>query len=155
MSLTTKPEERRVELDHREGVRTWALRLGKNETSVLVTGIRFLTDEEDDEEDEHRESEKEEEEEEEEEEVPEVRKRGRPAKKGKGKTTSKPGKTSTKKQKTSPPEEEISVRINSSQISGNSETSGEWMVDVPLGSNSLEVSEKGGAVWKVYLDRRL
>jgi hypothetical protein len=29
----------------------------------------------------------------------------------------------------------------------------EWDVDVPLGSSVLEISEKGGAVWKVYVDR--
>jgi len=29
----------------------------------------------------------------------------------------------------------------------------EWDVDVPLGWNVLEISEKGGAVWKVYVDR--
>ena len=26
-------------------------------------------------------------------------------------------------------------------------------VDVPLGSSVLEISEKGGAVWKVYVNR--
>jgi len=29
----------------------------------------------------------------------------------------------------------------------------EWDVDVSLGSSVLEISEKGGAVWKVYVDR--
>ena len=29
----------------------------------------------------------------------------------------------------------------------------EWDVDVSLGSSVLESSEKGGAVWKVYVDR--
>ena len=29
----------------------------------------------------------------------------------------------------------------------------EWDVDVPLGSSAPEISEKGGAVWKVYVDR--
>jgi len=29
----------------------------------------------------------------------------------------------------------------------------EWDVDVPLGSSVLEISENGGAVWKVYVDR--
>ena len=29
----------------------------------------------------------------------------------------------------------------------------EWDLDVPLGSSVLEISEKGGAVWKVYVDR--
>lgn len=29
----------------------------------------------------------------------------------------------------------------------------EWDVDVPLGSSVLEISEKGGALWKVFVDR--
>lgn len=29
----------------------------------------------------------------------------------------------------------------------------EWDVEIPLGSSVLEISEKGGAVWKVYVDR--
>ena len=29
----------------------------------------------------------------------------------------------------------------------------EWDVDVPLGSSVLEIGEKGGAIWKVYVDR--
>lgn len=140
-----------LELDHREGVKIWAMRLGKNETSLCVSGVRLLpTDDDEDEDTEDKRESDHEEEEDEEEEVPEVRTRGRPRKKGKGKAAPKAAKPA-KKQKPNPPEDEILVRINGATI--QAEPSGEWNADIPLGPNTLEVSEKGGAVWKLYLDR--
>jgi len=29
----------------------------------------------------------------------------------------------------------------------------EWDVDIPLGSSDLEIGEKAGAIWEIYLDR--
>jgi chromatin structure-remodeling complex subunit RSC4 len=150
MVLITKPQERRLELDHSEGVRIWAMKLGKNETSLSIRGIQFTVDEE---EEDDTEMDKEEEEEEEEE-VPEVKVKGRGRKKGKAKASAKVAKTSLKKQKSNPiQDEELSVRINGSVIQSKSEPFGEWDVDVPWGPNVLEVSEKGGAAWKVYIER--
>jgi len=157
MLLTTKPQERKLELDHSEGVKVWAMRVGKNETSLCITDIKFITLEEEEEEDaESRKDSDKEEEEEEEEDVPaEPRRRGRPRKKGKAKETSKPSKPPAKKRKLTPPEDEVLVKLNTTAIQVASGSSGRWDIDLPLGQSVVEVSEKGGAVWKVYVDKSL
>ncbi|PIL31354.1 hypothetical protein GSI_06052 [Ganoderma sinense ZZ0214-1] len=164
--ITTLPPCRRLVLDHSDGVRTWAMRLDGSETSIVVSEVAFLSHHHHDR-DEHEESDEdapmrhEEEEEEEEEaaagaeaaEPPSPSKRkgsGRPSrkrtrsarilnsKKGKGKgSESAPG--------------PIQVKLNGAVLKATD--GGTWETPVLPNLNMLEVGEKGGMVWKVYLDK--
>ncbi|OCH86654.1 Bromodomain-containing protein [Obba rivulosa] len=173
--LTTYPLGRRLPLDQSDGVRTWAVRLGAWETAVYVSGVETRGREQDEESgDEEPERREEEEEEEEAQPVPEVqeppkkRGRGRPrkhpiepppapvpekppapaqeaqmqVKKGKGKATQK-----------TPVPEEVQLKLNGVVLKEREDAKGTWVVDVPLGTSVLEVGEKGGVAWKVYMER--
>ncbi|KAI1793092.1 Bromodomain-containing protein [Ganoderma leucocontextum] len=158
--ITTLPPCRRLVLDHSDGVRTWAMRLDGTETSIVVSDVAFLSHDEHEESDEDAPMRQEEEEEEEEEEgagaeaepaSPSKRKGlGRPSrkrtrsarilnsKKGKGKgSESLPG--------------PIQVKLNGAVLKAND--GGTWETAVLPSLNMLEVGEKGGTVWKVYLDK--
>ena len=43
--VTVKPQGRSFWLDHRDGVRSWAMKLGRGEISVSISEIKFLGDE--------------------------------------------------------------------------------------------------------------
>lgn len=45
----------------------------------------------------------------------------------------------------------LEVKLNETAVQGND--GGTWEVQVPPGLSVLEVGEKGGMMWKVYLDR--
>lgn len=159
VSLTTRPLHRRLDLDCTEGVKTWAVRLGRDETSVHVSGVKVLRLGQEDEEssdEEHEQDAELEEEDEEEEEKPKVKRgRGRPRKhplpepapakspksKGKGKAPAKRAR----------PHEELQVKLNG--VAMKESQKGEWDVDLPVGINTLEVSVRGGIPWKVYMER--
>jgi len=156
-----------LELDSREGVRSWAMRLAGGEDKVVISDVRFPEDVsgEDGSDGDDDEVEEEEEEESAEEEV--VAKRGR---RGKGKVglkvTSK-GKENGKLKRgakapsvpktnsSSPTVDDILVKLNGSQVKGKADKEGEWGVDVSNGRHVLEVGLKGGVIWKVYVERRL
>lgn len=218
--LTTRPCERRLELDVREGVKVWSVRLLNKEKGLRISGVKFDVfsrstinsppkvepgagaQEEEEEGDvkmnEDKEAEEEHEDDGEYEVGPSPTKRGVKGKR-KGKGKGKVGRP--KKVKVAPPppvivtpptatipfvntllgEEDVTVKINNtvvplrSPVSTSTETADEsdeededgvptngkenknkrweWDVDVPLGSSVLEIGEKGGAVWKVYVDR--
>ena len=158
VSLITKPRGRPLWLDHRDGVKSWAIRLGQGEKSISVAEVRFFgdedetADEEGDGNDEHPD-----EEEEEEEPSPRKRGRGRPPKNPKAKVkaaTALAKKVEPKKvQKASTPQQD-SMLINLNGASMNEKLDGGvWDVDLQVGSNVLEVGEKSGYVWRVYLER--
>ena len=178
VSLRTRPNGRRLELDHRDGVKTWAVRLASHESSVHVGGVKFLVqadevEESSDEEDvqmmEAGLAEAEEEEEEEEDvgedskdkgkdmatEENSKRGRGRPRKNPLNAASASPKPSKGKEPavaKVTTPHIEVQVRLNGVvKISGEGKE--EWDVDLPVGSNVLEVGEKGGVVWRVYLER--
>lgn len=140
-------------------MRTWALRLNGHETALVVSDVTFLSqrgDEEDDssEDDEPRRQEEEEEEEQEEQEAVAPAKKkapGRPRKRRRMRVSN-----PKKKRKTvdvNVPTGELQVKLNGVIIPGNGSEGETWEVQVPPGMSQLEVGEKGGMVWKVYLDR--
>ncbi|THG94578.1 hypothetical protein EW026_g6921 [Hermanssonia centrifuga] len=170
VSVITKPFGRRLDLAHRDGVKTWAVRLGAGETSIHVGDVKFLAHDEDDEsgdEEERRDKQKDQEaerheEEEEEEDPPQQEKpkrgRGRPRKKPRsGKVASESPKASKGKTVAKAAialhEEEVQVKLNGTLIDPLEDQEGEWEVDLAIGLNVLEVGEKDGIIWRVHLER--
>ncbi|KAF9225509.1 Bromodomain-containing protein [Gyrodon lividus] len=158
--LTTKPRGRPVLLDHRDGVKTWAVRLGQGEKSLCVAEVKFLGDEDRDSSDEDADVNDLEEEEEEEEPIPKKRGRGRPPKHPKAKARAaaaaakKADLVLKKVQKApTPPRESIQIILNGTLVSGKLDQEEVWDMELQVGTNVLEVGEKGGHVWKVYLER--
>jgi chromatin structure-remodeling complex subunit RSC4 len=159
VAVVTKPLGRKLEPDYRDGVRSWSTRLGRGETSVRISGIKFLdeTDDHSDSEDKGRsEVERHEEEEEEEEEPPQGEKpvkrgRGRPKKKRTKAVTESPKGKGKAPAKAMPPPEEIQVKLNSVLISPSED--GVWDIELPVGLNIIEVGAKEGMTWRTYLDR--
>lgn len=170
VSLRIEPQGRTLNLDHKMGVKSWAIRLMPGETSVLLSNVSFLGDEEDESSgDEEADVEKHEEEEEVDMEVdieadaPSPAKNGR--RKGKGRGRGKPAKISTvttrqaaaktmKQSKKTPPKiGEVQVKLNGSLVKEQTEEAGQWSISVSVGSNVVEVGEVGGMLWKVYVDR--
>jgi len=161
--IHTKPLGRRLDLDYREGVKFWSMRLAAGETGIYVSGIQFLATEdgggESDDEGHHKEQAEEEEEEE-----PDVestprgktkRGRGRPRKKAKGKGAA-AGESPKGKSKTTakePEKTEIHVKLNGSLASHGEDGQSEWDMDLIHGLNVLELGEKDGMVWTAYLER--
>ncbi|CAL1694422.1 unnamed protein product [Somion occarium] len=167
VSLQFKPSSRRIELSHKDRVRIWALRLAHGDTSVYISDVKFLMDQEEEEEgsedEEQRKDhdvemvvEEEEEEEEEEPEKPVKRARGRPRKKKRGKGVE-DVKGKGKVVPTSKGHEELQVKLNGVVVKGRvgSGRKSAWTVDLHAGTNLVEVGEKGSAMWKVYLERPL
>ncbi|KAG1757209.1 Bromodomain-containing protein [Suillus lakei] len=138
-------------------LKSWAIRLGQGEKSISVAEIRFFGDddetgdEEGDGNDEHPD-----EEEEEEEPSPRKRGRGRPPKnpKAKAKAAALAKKAEQKKAQNAltPQQESILINLNGAAMNEKLEE-GVWNMDLQVGSNVLEVGEKSGYVWKVYLER--
>ena len=155
--VTVNPRGRSFWLDHRDGVRSWAMKLGHGEISLSIAEIKFLGDEDRDSSDEDADV-HDLEEDEEEEPVPKKRGRGRPPKnskvKGKTITTRKSDLAGKKTLKaTTPSHESIQIVLNSKPVGEKPEQEGVWDMELQIGMNILEVGEKGGHVWKVYLER--
>ncbi|KIK94150.1 hypothetical protein PAXRUDRAFT_470360 [Paxillus rubicundulus Ve08.2h10] len=162
VSLTTKPQGRPLWLDHRDGVKSWAVRLGQGEKSLSVAEVKFFGDEDRDSSDEDadvNDVDEEEQEEEEEEPIPKKRGRGRPPKnpkaKAKAMAAAKKADLALKKppKGPTPSRESIQIILNGTLISGKPDQEGVWDVELQVGTNVLEVGEKGGHIWKVYLER--
>lgn len=157
--LTTKPLGRRLELDHTDGVKVYAIRL-MGETGARVSNVKFLPASEEDEESSEDEKRAEEEEEEEEEEQPKKRSRGRPRKKPKPEPVKLPEPAKMKSKGKAPvkaprPHGEVQLRLNGAVVKGLNDANDEWEVELPIGPSILELGEKGGVPWRVYLDRIL
>lgn len=155
--LTINPRGRFFWLDHRDGVKSWAIKLGHGEISLSIAEVTFLGDEERDSSDEEPDA-RDLEEEEEEELLPKKRGRGRPPKnsKVKAKTVTvkkaEPAGKKTSKAPT-PARESIQVLLNGKAVGEKPEQEGVWDIELQSGTNVLEVGEKGGHIWKVYLAR--
>ncbi|KAJ7361410.1 RSC complex protein [Mycena albidolilacea] len=157
VSLQTEPCKRPFMLDHRDGVKTWAMRLGPGERTLSVSDVTYMGD---DEEDSSEEEEEEEEEEDEEESDDAPAKNGKKRGKGKGRSRGK-GKAATAAAKALQAARaakkearkigEVQVRLNGLIVGANHP--GQWVVDLQAGVNVLEVGEKGGLIWKVYAER--
>jgi len=131
------------------------MKLGHGEISLSIADIKFFGDEDRDSSDEDADG-HDLEEEEEEEPLPKKRGRGRPPKNSKVKAKiakkSDPAGKKTSKAAT-PSRESIQVVLNSKPVGEKPEQEGVWDMELQSGTNVLEVGEKGGHVWKVYLER--
>ncbi|KAJ7109887.1 Bromodomain-containing protein [Mycena epipterygia] len=164
VSLMTEPCKRPFILDHRDGVKTWAMRLGPKERSIRVADVTYMGDEEEDSSDEEDEEDREEEEEDEDEmDVDAPAKNGKKKGKGKGRSRGK-GKVATTAaakalqaaraaRKEARKIGEVQVKLNGLVVAQKADHTGQWTVDLQPGANLLEVGEKGGLVWKVYAER--
>jgi hypothetical protein len=47
---------------------------------------------------------------------------------------------------------EMEVKVNRVMVKEKVDHAGKWAVDLPVGSNVLEVGEWGGLIWKVYVE---
>jgi hypothetical protein len=157
VSLQTEPCKRPFMLDHRDGVKTWAMRLGPGERTLSVSDVTYMGD---DDEDSSEEEEEEEEDSDEEESDDAPAKNGKKRGKGKGRSRGK-GKAATAAAKALQAARaakkearkigEVQVRLNGLIVGANHP--GQWVVDLQAGVNVLEVGEKGGLIWKVYAER--
>ncbi|KAJ7293007.1 RSC complex protein [Mycena rebaudengoi] len=167
VSLLTEPRKRPFLLDHRDGVKTWVIRLGPGERAVSVGGVTYMGDDEEDSSESESESEDEEEESEDEMDVDGSAKNGKKNGKGKGKGKGARGKgravsAATKALQAARAAKrearkigEVQVKLNGFLVAEKANQPGEWLVDLQAGSNLLEVGEKGGLIWKVYAERPL
>ena len=153
--LRAEPHGRTIMLDHRDGVKTWAMRLRPGETDIHVGQVTFLGDEE--EESSGEEEEQEEQEEEEHMDVDVPLKNGRRKGKGKGRNRAKTAKATMAKAKAMPVKKkkpkigQLQLKHNSSVIKESED--GNLVVQLSVGSNVLEIGETGGLIWKVYIER--
>ncbi|KAJ7597482.1 RSC complex protein [Mycena floridula] len=151
ISLKVQPHGRILNLDHSLGVKSWSVKLRKEETGVCVESITFLGDEED----ESSEEEEDEEEEEEEEEEEDTNEPPRKKKRGRGRPPKvKPVKVKVvrkKKKRTKPGD--VQVKLDGIILPENKDNHRSWVVDVPSGTHTMEVGEKDGLIWKVYVAR--
>lgn len=185
VTVVTWPFGRRIDLDHKDGVRIWSTRLGPGETSVHIGDVKFLSlkggeDEESSDEEEANDKDKdktqsapatetaerhEEEEEDPEEaqeppqEKPQKRGRGRPRKRPKsGKTASEASPKGKGKAKAAEvPQDEVQVRWNNTIVAPlqdeHDKEKETWEVALRMGSNTVDIGEQSGVVWRMYLDR--
>ncbi|EIW64161.1 Bromodomain-containing protein [Trametes versicolor FP-101664 SS1] len=140
--ITTMPLRRRLVLHHEDGTRTWTMRLNGSETGIVLSNVTLLylledgssgDDEQDGEEGTS---------------LAKGKKRGRPARK-RGKASEAAKKAKGKEPESS--EGGMQAKLNGAVVAGKE--SGEWEVPLPVGISVLELGEKGGMMWKVYLDR--
>ena len=162
--MRTQPRGRCIILDHREGVKSWAIRLGPNERALHFSGLRFIGQEEEEEES----SEEEEEgDEEEDQEILKRRPRGRPSKAAAAALKAAQDRVDRRARKRARTTREIFVKLNGTVVpekvkapemnGGGAHRSHfeakEWTVDLKNGLSTIEIGEKDGMVWKVYVDR--
>ena len=159
VALCIQPYNRKLYLDHRDGVKSWVMRLTPTETGVLVEDVAFFHDEEEESSgDEEAEQEpKQEEEEETVEEAPV--KNGRRKGKSRAKTRSqKSVKSSASKSKVPIPKKkatkigEVQVKLDGTAVK-DGEKVNQWTVSLSVGSHVLEIGEVGGIHWKVFAER--
>jgi chromatin structure-remodeling complex subunit RSC4 len=170
VKVRIQPQGRLFWLDYREGVRTWVLRLASGESEIDVDDLVFLADEEEegssdeDEDDFKLEDEN------------DVDTDGPTSSAKNGRTRK--GRSSTRRsQKTTPTNmrttrsaaavakskvlekkkeekiEEVQLKLNGTVVNEKQEATRQWNINLSSGSNTLEVGEKGGLMWKVYIER--
>jgi chromatin structure-remodeling complex subunit RSC4 len=163
VSVLTRPLGRLLCLDHKDGVKSWSVRLGRGEVSVSIADVSVMNpgETEDDSDVERKgkereranENERREEEEEEEGDGSQHRqKRGR----GQSKKIRSIAEESPKRKGKSvamQPREDVQVKLNGSPIDPAEGESPSWDVNLVLGSNLVEVGEPHGQTWKLYLER--
>ena len=159
VALRIQPYNRKLLLDHRDGVKSWAMRLSPAETGVLIEDVIFFHDEEEESsgDEEAGQEPKQEEEEEAAEEAPV--KNGRRKGKSRAKTRSqKSVKLSASKSKVSAPKKkatkigEVQVKLDGTAVK-DGEKANQWTVSLSVGDHVLEIGEVGGIHWKVFAER--
>jgi hypothetical protein len=156
--LMTQPRGRPIWLQKRDGVRNWYIRLLNQEKALRVAKVQFIDPPEEDKEDGLQDVEMEDATG-----SPASPANGRLKNKMKGKTKGKAVKrgasdadetelsSSAKKQKTSSAvEHHLQITLNGKDVQ---EDGGQWPVELVPGSNVVEVGEKGGTLWRVYIER--
>ncbi|KAJ7170159.1 RSC complex protein [Mycena filopes] len=156
--LKTEPRKRPFLLDHQDGVKTWAMRLGPGERALSVADVTYMGDEEE-ESSEESESEEEESGEEEESDPDGPAKNGK--KKVKGKARSRKARAPTAAMRALQAARaakrearkigEVQVKLNGFLVTP--QDPGQWLVELQVGANLLEVGETGGLIWSVYAER--
>ncbi|KAJ7269404.1 Bromodomain-containing protein [Mycena haematopus] len=160
VSLMTEPCKRPFMLDHRDGVKTWAMRLGSGERALSVSDVTYMGAEEEDSSEDSEEEEEEGSEEEEPEDAPAKNGKKKIKGKGRGRGKSKAATAAAKALQAARAAKrearkigEVQVKLNGNMVPHQTDDPGQWMVDLKAGVNLLEVGEKGGLVWKVYAER--
>ncbi|KII93605.1 hypothetical protein PLICRDRAFT_152493 [Plicaturopsis crispa FD-325 SS-3] len=177
VTVTTMPRGRPIRLDYRDGVKSWAMRLVQGEKSIHISDVAFMGDE-----DEEGSQDSAQEEEEPLEVAAPVqsargrgrgRGRGRPRGRGRGRGGRPPAtesdrpveadtppvevektpRTLKSRPKQAHPRDNLQVLLNGVLWKESADRSGEWDLELNVGSNVLEVGEKGGVTWKMYLER--
>lgn len=167
VDIQIQPNHRRIRLDHRDGVKTWSVRLMPGESALLVNDVKYMEEEEEESSgDERLDAEKEEDDDDmdvDHEVSPskETRKKGKG--KGRGRTAKSTSASKTQvaaakaakavKKKVSRKPEDIQLKLNNFIVSEQSEKPGEWNVCLVMGSNVIEIGEAGGMIWKLYAER--
>ncbi|KAI0783097.1 hypothetical protein C8Q75DRAFT_726585 [Abortiporus biennis] len=177
------PSFRKLELDHKEGVKVWAIRLGNQEKRICVKNVKWLVeeavietaavaDESSDEETEHRKDggddvEMQDKEGDETQQTPVKRGRGRPRKNPLNPQPSQSPKSDKKskgkgKQRAASsvaeetPTTEVHIKLNGLVVKPSTMVihgKEEWEADLNVGMNVLEIGEKNGTVWRIHMDR--
>ena len=49
--------------------------------------------------------------------------------------------------------EEVLLKLNGVVVKEKEDTTRQWNISLPVGLNILEIGEKGGLMWKVYIER--
>ncbi|KAF5388521.1 hypothetical protein D9757_004691 [Collybiopsis confluens] len=149
VALRSEPRGRVLRLDNRDGVTSWAMRLERDEKSLSVREIVFMTEPGDTSEEEEEEEEDESDEDAAKPEQP-VKKRGRGRPPKVMKTSVK---TALPKKKKLKKRGETQVKVNGTLVNEEEENGGGWSVELVAGRNVLEVGEQGGLMWRVYAER--
>jgi len=158
VSILVQPRSRRLTLNHRDGVKTWSVRLVPGETSLLVNEVAYMEEGDDERsEDEHMDVDKDDNDSMNVDSgtSPSRRKgkakgRGRPPKAAKAAqvaTAAKPVKKTTRKLG------EVQLKLNNFVVGEQPEKPGEWNVYLVSGTNVIEIGEAGGMIWKLYAER--
>lgn len=169
INLRIQPTGRVLSLDHRDGVKGWAVRLGSGESSIIISNILYLGDDDEEESSaDENEAEKNEDDMDVDVESGSVspksnrrkgkgRGRGRPPKAGSLAAAKAAQAAATKASKASKKKptkvSEIQLKLNNFVVKEQSDTPGEWNIHLPVGSSTIEVGEVGGMIWKVYAER--
>ncbi|KAF7307151.1 Stearoyl-CoA desaturase [Mycena indigotica] len=154
VSVLTEPCKRPFKLDYRDGVKIWVIRLGAGETALSFANITYMGDDNDDGSGSDVDMEDEEDAADEGELAVNGRQkpktRGREGKSRAAAAAAKALQEAKAAKKVTKEVGAVQVKLNGNVINSHS---GYWLVDIPKGSNIVEVGEKDGLIWKVYAER--
>ncbi|KAF7303191.1 RSC complex protein [Mycena kentingensis (nom. inval.)] len=163
VSVMAEPSKRPFKLDHRDGVKTWVIRLGAGETALSVADVAFMGDDEESSDEEAMDEDVHEDEDEMEGveagkavngTAKKANTRGR---QGKSRAQAAQAAAAAKALEDARAAKRAAKEIGEVQVKLNglviSEKAGSWRVEIPKGSNVVEIGEKDGLVWKVYAQK--